>query len=158
METPYVFGRDRFDELAIRSHFPERTPRESSIIRDWMNARGRDYDRIAFSVRIGQGLEPNPEHIPAIRDMTRYNSRMRIDVLAWIGAQPEIIEVKERVLASVLGQLLAYQQLFMEENPDARPPRLTAIGRYSTADTMRVLEANGVTVYLYDPPAGAVTV
>lgn len=149
METPYVFGRTDLDALQIAARFPERTPRESTIIRDWLRAQGHRYDRFAFSVRIGQGLEPNPAHIPEIQNMTRYNTRMRIDVLAWEGDQPEIVECKERVLSSVLGQLLAYRKLFLDENPGAREPRLTAIGRYSTRDSIDVLTSHGITVFLY---------
>lgn len=149
METPYLYGPSDIDALEIARRFPERTPRESTIMRDWVRSRGRQYTAIAFSVRIGQGLAPNPDHIPAIQNMTRYNTRMRIDILAWQGDQPEIIECKERVLASVLGQLLAYRKLFLDENPGAREPRLTAIGRASTRDSIDVLTAHGITVLLY---------
>lgn len=150
MDLRYIFGREQLSELLIMRFYPERTGRESIIIRDWLKARGAAYDRIAFSVRIGQGLEPNPDHLPEIQTMTRYNTRLRIDVLAWVADQAEIIECKERVLSSVLGQLLAYRQLFLEENPGSKEPILTVIGRTTTIDALRVLQAHNVNVYLYE--------
>lgn len=150
MEIPYIFGRSDLSALIIRQYYPERTGRESMVIRDWLRVHGEEFDRIAFSVRIGAGLEPNPAHMPEIQSMARYNAMMRIDVLTWIGDQPGIVEVKERVTSGVLGQLLAYRHLFLKENPGAREPTLTTIGRTSTDDTLEVLRTHGITVYLYD--------
>ncbi len=151
METSYIYGRADLDALLIARYYPERTGRESVVIRDWLRLHGTEYDRIAFSVRIGTGLDADPEHMDGIQRMTRYNSRMRIDVLAWRGEEPEIIEVKERVTAGVLGQLLGYRQLFIEENPGTITPRLTVIGRWGSDDVLKILTSHGITVYLYDP-------
>jgi hypothetical protein len=150
MDAPYVYDRSDLPTLLLQRYFPERTGRETVLMRDFIKAHGQEYDRIAFSVRIGEGIAPNPDHMPGVQEMTRFNSRMRIDMLGWKGNQADIIEVKERVLASVLGQLIAYRQMFLEENPGAHDPRLIVVGRTSTTDALRVLTANGVTVYLYD--------
>lgn len=149
MEIRYIYGRRDLPELLIRSYFPERTGRESSIIHDWLKQHGEEFDQFAFSVRIGEGVLPNPGHLVEIQDMTGWNSRMRIDVLTWRGAQPGIVEVKQHVHHGTLGQLMTYRQLFLEENPGSLEPTLTAIGRTSTPDTLRVLQAHGVTVLLY---------
>lgn len=147
---PYVYNREDFPQLLQQRYFPERTGRETVIMRDFLLTHGDEYDRVAFSVRIGEGLTPNPAHLDGIQAMTRFNSRMRIDILGWRGDQADIIEVKERVLASVYGQLVAYRQMFLEENPTARDPRLIVVGRTSTPDALRVLRSHGVTVYLYE--------
>lgn len=149
----YPFDRDALALLLTRTYYPERTDRESAIIRDWLVARGHLYDRFAFSVRVGVGLAPNPEHLAGVQRNTVFSSLKRIDVLAWQGDQPTIIEVKERITPAVLGQLQTYRQLFLEKYPDAEPPALVAIGRTSDDDTIRALQAHGVTVFLYDAPA-----
>lgn len=151
MFAPYTFGRNDLPELLIRRYYPERTGRESIIIRDWLKQHGHEFDRIAFSVRIGEGLAPNPDHEPGIQAMTERVTKKRIDVLTWTGDQAGIVECKERVTAAVLGQLLAYRQLYLEENPGAKEPTLTVIGRTCTQDDLRVLLNHGITVYLYDP-------
>lgn len=150
MEVPYIFSRDQFDDLLVRRFYPERMTYEHQIIRDWLKLHRFEYDAIAFSVRIGSGLEPNPEHEEGIQEMTARNTRKRIDILAWTGQQATIIEVKRRVTSAVIGQLRAYRHLFLEENPGALEPNLLVIGRYSTPDDLRVIAAEGIPVFLYD--------
>lgn len=151
----YLFDRDALALLLTRTYYPERTDRESSIIRDWLNARGAAYDRFAFSVRVGVGQAPNPEHLEGVQRNAVFSTKKRIDVLAWQGEQPTIVEVKERVTPAVLGQLQTYRLLFLEQYPDALDPLLMTIGRSSDDDTIRSLQAHGVTVLLYDDaPAG----
>jgi hypothetical protein len=147
----YDYDGRQLAELLIARHFPERTDRESSIIADWLRAHGAEYDRFSFSVRVGAGVTPDAAHPPGVQSSTRWSSRKRIDVLAWQGEQPSIVEVKERVVPGVLGQLRTYARLFLEERPDAPEPILIAIGRYSDDDTIRSLQAEGITVYLYEP-------
>lgn len=142
-------AREVLTQFLLR-HFPERTDRESGIIRDWLTAHVTDYDRFSFSVRVGEGQPPNPDDLPGVQRSVAFSTKKRIDVLAWQGAQPTIVEVKERVTPAVLGQLLTYRQLFLEENPDALEPVLVAIGRTSDPDTIRALNAQGVSIFLYE--------
>lgn len=146
----YTFERGSLAELIIRKAYPERTTRESAVIRDFLRAHGEQFDRFAFSVRVGQGVTPNPEHMDGVQRSTAWSSRKRIDLLLWRGDQPTIGEVKERVGPGTLGQLLGYRQLWLEENADAVEPTLIAIGRYSDDDTIRILTQHGISVYLFD--------
>lgn len=145
----YPFDSAQFQELLLRTYFPERTQRESGVIRDYLVAHHNEFDRIAFSVRVGQGIAPDPTHLPGVQANTAYSSKKRIDILGWRASQPVIIEAKERVTPAALGQLQTYRHLFSEDYPDAEDPELVCIGRYSDDDTLRALGANGVTVYLY---------
>lgn len=146
----YQFGREDLATLILRRFYPERTDRESTVIRDFLLAHGHEYDRFAFSKRIGEGATPDPSHLPAVQANTVFSSRKRIDMLAWAGRQPTIIEVKYRVTPASLGQILTYRHLFLEEYSDALEPSLVVIGRYSDPDTLRVLQTHGITVYLYE--------
>lgn len=148
----YDFVADDLATLLLRRFYPERTDRESTIIRDWLQAHGADYDRFSFSVRVGQGQTPAAGLDPGVASSVIFSSRKRIDVLAWQGSSPTIIEVKERITPAALGQILTYRQLFMEELPDAPDPRLVVIGRYSDDETIRSLNAHGVDVELYPTP------
>lgn len=155
METGYEYGSADLATLLIRRAFPERTDRESTIIRDFLLARGAAYDRYEFSVRVGQGATPDPSHLPGVQAATVFNTRKRIDMIVWQGTQPTVIEVKERVSPAVLGQLRTYRHLLLEDRPDMREPALATIGRYSDDDTIRVLTAEGIDVYLYPHDDGA---
>jgi hypothetical protein len=145
----YVYDPNDFALLLIRSHFPERTDGESVVIRAFLMEHLREFDRIIFGKRVGQGEPPDPTHLPAIQRQTTLNTQKRIDILAFRGAQPIIIEVKQRVTPAALGQILTYRHHFLEENPDAPDPELWVVGRESDADTLAALGAHDVTVYLY---------
>lgn len=149
----YDFSKDDLATLLLQRFYPERTDRESTVIRDWLFAHGAEYDRFSFSVRVGQGQTPAPGLDPGVVRSVAFSSRKRIDILAWQGPAPTIIEVKERVTPAALGQVLTYRQLFLEETPDAPEPRLVIIGRYSDDDTIRSITAHGVDVLLF--PGGA---
>jgi hypothetical protein len=144
---PYTV--DDLNALLIRKWFPERTPRESTIIRDFLVAHGHEFDKFYFSVRVGQGLSPDPAHEPGVQWNTTYSTRKRVDLLLFQGTRATIGEVKERISPAVLGQLRTYRQLYLEDHPGAEEPRLIAVGRVSDDDTLRVLAAEGIDVYLY---------
>jgi hypothetical protein len=145
----YDFSGADLTTLLLRRFYPERTDRESTIIRDWLLEHGADYDRFSFSVRIGEGQAPAPDLQAGVARSVVFSSRKRIDVLAWQGNGPTIVEVKERAVPAALGQILTYRQLFLEENPDAPEPRLLVIARYGDAETIRILNDHGVDVLLY---------
>lgn len=153
MATGYEYTREQLGDLVVGLQFPERTPRESALIVDFLLAHRHEYDRYSVSVRVGQGTTPNPDHLPGVQRQTVRNSQMRIDLIAWQGAQPFIFEVKQRANHGAIGQLRTYRQLWMEENPDAPAPALAVIARTIEPDMRRVYFDEGITVYLYPPPA-----
>jgi hypothetical protein len=145
----YLFDRNDFGLLLIRKAYPERTDGESAVIRAFLLEHLAEFDSIVFGKRVGQGEPPDPSHLPAIQRQTTLNTQKRIDILAFKGSQPVIIEVKQRVTPAALGQLLTYQHHYVEENPDAPEPDLWIVGRESDGDTLAAISGHGVTVYLY---------
>lgn len=150
----YAFDPTDFSLLLIRKAYPERTDGESAVIRAFLLAHLQEFDRIVFGKRVGKGEPPDPSHLPAIQRQTTLNTQKRIDILAFQGARPIIIEVKQRVTPAALGQILTYRHHYVEENPDAPEPDLWIVGRASDADTLAVLRAHSITVFLY-PDANA---
>lgn len=146
----YDFDRQDLPMLLQRRVYPEQPMPESGIIRDWLTARGVEYERYSFSVRVGEGRQPDPDHLPGIQKTTAFSSRKRIDVIGWNGDVATIVEAKERLTTTVLGQLFAYRQLLLEALPDAPEPRLVAIGRRADPDMLRVLSTHGVDVFIYE--------
>src|SRR5262245_39089284 len=155
MDSGYEYGSADFARVLLMKQYHERTQRESRVLREYLMRHIGEFERIAFSVRIGTPITPNHEHLEAVQRNTVFSSLKRIDLLAWIGPQPIIVEVKERVTPASLGQIKTYAALFRKEKPDALDPRLVVIGAYSDDDTIRVLNAEGVDVYLYPPPDAA---
>lgn len=154
MSTGYDYTRDDILKLSIRMQFPERSAVESAIIWDFLLAHGMEYDRFSITVRVGQGVRPDPTHLPGVQRQTWTNSQLRIDLMTWAGAQPFIWEVKLRANHHAIGQLVTYRHLWMEDNPDALEPRIGVIARYIDPDLERVYQANGITAYIYEPRPG----
>lgn len=69
---------------------------------------------IATNVRIGYGLPVEPGAEPWFRRMVAWLSRKRIDVLAVRQDRLFIIELKERLGMSQLGQLVVYDAILEE--------------------------------------------
>ena len=147
----YDFVTNDFPTLLLRKFYPERTDRESGLIRDFLLAHLAEYDRVSFSVRVGEGIAPNPAHLPAVQRGGVWSSRRRIDVVCYRGGAVTLVEAKETLRHDVLGQLLSDRQLWLEDHADAEEPALVAIGRFADDDTIRVLRAHGIDVLLYAP-------
>ena len=146
----YDFHRDTFPELLLRRFFPEKTDRESGLLRDFLVRHLHEYDRVSFSVRIGEGIAATPGHLPGIQHSTAFSSRRRIDMVLWRGPSVTLCEAKDRLRHDVLGQLLSDRQLWLEEHPRDPEPKLIAIGRTSDPETERILSAHGIEIYIYD--------
>ena len=138
------------DVLLVQQIFQEQTPEESAIIRDWLAARGAGYDEIVFAVRVGRGVTPDSSFLPGVQRMVKFNSRVRADVMARRGSHWTLVKPKTRLTPSVLGQLRTYELLWLEDHPDAEDVGKLAIGRFVSPDTLRVLNAEGVDVLLYE--------
>jgi len=147
----YAYSRETLLQLFVGMQFPERTPRESALLVDFLQQHIHEYDWYAFTVRVGKGTPPNPDHLPGVQQQTLRNSKLRIDMLAKMGGQPFIFEVKERAIHHAIGQCLTYAQLYHEDFPDEPYPILAVIARTIEPDMERVFQANGITVYLYPP-------
>lgn len=149
----FTFQRERFGELLARRRLPERTNGHSAVMLDYLAAHIWEYDTVEFSVRVGDGIDPNPDDLPGVQATAVHSSRKRIDMVLWAGQRATIVEAKVRIGPDTLGQLRTYAHLWEREHPDAVPPRVIAIGRTSDRDTQRVLSAEGVDVYLYEANA-----
>lgn len=149
----YWFTSADLPALQVQTFYPERTVRESGVIRDYLAAHGAEFDRIGFSVRVGQALTPDPTHLIGVQKSTIYSSRKRIDVVGVAGTRHTLIEAKQRIEPSALGQILTYEKLYREDNPDVADTRKVVIGRYTDTDTQKALNAHGVDVYIYTEPS-----
>lgn len=137
--------------LVAQDVFAEQTIAESQILHDWLVAQGAEYDEIAISVRLGAGARVDPSLPENYQRMAEVVTRARADAIARRGDAITIIEVKERITYSVLGQLRTYRRLYLETYPETPELSMLAIGRRGGDETLRVLSAEGVDVILYEP-------
>ena len=151
MDIPngYWFTAADLPTLQVAQFYPERTVRESGVIRDYLVAHGAEFDRFGFSVRVGQALTPDPTHLIGVQKSTIYSSRKRIDLVGIKGEQYTLVEAKQRIEPGAIGQILTYRKLYLEDNPNVHTARMVLIGRYTDRDTMSSANAHGVDVYIY---------
>lgn len=146
----YDFGVEKLGELLLQKFFPEKTDHESALLLEFLRDYGATFDKLSFSVRVGQGLTPNPEHELGVQRATAFSSRRRIDFVGIQGTQATLVELKTRVGHAVMGQLLDDRLLWLKEFPDGPEPLLVAVGRYSTPEELENVTAHGITVLLYE--------
>lgn len=150
----YTYSVLEFSRLLIAKHYPERTDGESAVIRAYLLEHLAEFDSITFAKRLGQGIPADPSHLPGVQANADFSGKLKLDILAWKGSLPYLIEVKQWVTPAALGQLLTYRHEFLEEFPDAPEPVLVVVGRAASENAIPALQAHGVTVYLY-PDANA---
>ena len=112
--TPGVPQQLQADRLC----YPGMLPRECLIYKNWLAANESRYDRFEYNAHIGPGYDPGPAWPEPMRRMAIANSQKRIDVVAWNGLLPTLIEVKDRAGASAIGQLMTYFPLWNADHPD----------------------------------------
>lgn len=136
---------------AARLSFPALIPSEADVWRGWAHLHQGEYTSFDYNVRVGPGTDPGPGTPPEIRAYAERSTRKRIDVVAWAGVQPTIIEVKDRASASALGQILTYQVHWNMEHPNSPPAKLLLVARALSPGLEHVLSAHGVPYELVSP-------
>lgn len=136
-------------QLLAMMQYPERTKNESRVLRDYLMNHAGEFDRFQFAAHIGPGTPPDPTLPLKLQKQQTYISQQKIDLLAWKGSQPTIVEAKYLVTPASLGQIFTYRLLLRREIPDAPEPQLVVIGAASTPTVLDALQEHGITVYLY---------
>jgi len=104
------------------------------------------FETVDYDFRVGRGSE-TPENLgDNFERMAKMLSQKRIDVLGWVDDQPTIIEIKNRVGLSALGQVLGYKTLFMKYFKHFPEPAVMVVCEKIDQDDHDVLEDHGVPV------------
>lgn len=140
---------DERARLLALVQFPQMPVLESYVAREWLKAHVDEFDSIEFNVRLGDGLDLGAGYDEATRKQAQLLTQKRADIVARFGDNVTLVEVKDRLSLSALGQLTGYDTLFRMANPGIRSVRLLAIGRDASVDVPELLRAHGVAVELY---------
>jgi hypothetical protein len=153
--------------LEVERHkFPGMAPREVLIYRAWLRLHQGEYERFDYNVRVGSGTDPGVAFPQTYREQYIFNTQKRIDAIAWrnvpsalrllgddptaifevarSGAQPYILEVKDKATASSMSQLLTYKVLWPATFPGTPAPVLVLITNRVSPDMPMVLDASGI--------------
>ena len=125
---PHMIGEDREIWSRFIDMFPDR------------------FDTADYDFRVGKGMVTDPSWPEYMKVDAIALTQKRIDVLAWKGEQPTIIEVKKRVGLSALGQVLGYKVLFMKYFSHFQDPEMLIVCEKISIDDHDVLEGNRIPV------------
>lgn len=126
-------------------------PAEIPIWEAWLLIHKEEFDRYEYDVRVGESIVPPPDVDANIATMAVDLAKKRIDVVAYKGEDPTIIEIKEYAGLTALGQLLAYPILFVNEFPQQPAPDVRLITARFVPDIAYILGILGVPYNIVKP-------
>jgi hypothetical protein len=88
----------------------------------FLERHGEHFDRFEYDIRLGQGVPIKEEWPKEIAYAASMLTRKRVDVVGYRDEEVWIFEIKPDASLSALGQLLAYEALWIKER--GRPPIL----------------------------------
>lgn len=130
-------------------------PADKRVWEAALDAHIIEYDRYEYDVRLGgeaSHLVPD-EH--ELKPMWLTLLKKRVDVVAWRGKVPTVIEVKEVASFAALGQCLGYGWLWRKEMPTGIPVGMMCVCAVSDPDLSPVFAAYGVDVVALPPERAA---
>jgi hypothetical protein len=141
-----------YEQLLQQIKLPGLNQVEHEVAMKWLRARGMNYDRIDFNVPLG----PVPDfNFPMTEEQQRqaeYLYRTKADIVAQLGDDVTIVEVKERATKSAMGQLVHYRYWFLKENPSKKVVAVRVIANRADEGIAETLLAHGFDLELYGEP------
>jgi len=83
----------------------------------FINAFPTYFEKVAYDVHIGKGVDVPPDLDPRLQDMAKILTQKRIDVIGVKNGVYTIVEVKQYAGTTAVGQLMVYHQLISEDYP-----------------------------------------
>jgi len=129
---------------------------EDAVLRAWLCKHVNDYQRVEIERRLGPGLDLGPGADPALQRCATVSWQLRADMIAWNGNTPTIVEAKERIDGTAIGQLVTYQRLLTQDNPTILQVYKIACGQSIVLGIESFFHTYGIEVELFPgaiPPA-----
>ena len=132
--------------MSIPPAFPGLRLPERIVLEAWLAKHSAEFGRFDHNVALGPGHDPGPTFPDNIRQMSMQNSKRKVDVVAWVGERPTLIEVKERATPSAIGQLLTYAHLWEQETVYTGTPNLKIICARVSPGVIEAAQKVGISV------------
>jgi hypothetical protein len=119
---------------------------EADLMRRWLAVHESEYDSFDYNVYVGAGRDPGPAYEEWVRRSAIFSSRLRMDAIAFRGAQATIIELKNVAYPSGAQKLTVYGAVWASDNPMALKPLLLLVCRGMDPATWANTAAAGISV------------
>jgi hypothetical protein len=114
---------------------------ETAVLKAFLVKHVNDYDRVELEVRLGPGLVLPPGSPEYLQRCATVSWQLRADMICWREGVPTIVEAKERIDGTAIGQLLTYQRLLKDSKPTLMQIYKIAVGQSIV---------NGIESFFYD--------
>ena len=129
-----------------RRKYPHLIQEETDVWNRFVDKFPKRYKSVDYDFRVGNGQIPPEGYTKNYERMVTMLTQHRIDVLAWVGDYPTIIEVKNRAILSTVGQLIGYRTLFEADFPNLEKPGLLCVCASISDDVKMVFDVQGIPV------------
>lgn len=131
----------------------ERTPPsferiENEIWQRFLDGYGDSYDYFHYNVRIGEDRISEEDRKDPYKKMGEDIALKRIDAVGFRHGVWDLIEIRRHAGPGSLGQLLAYETLWLTYAGDKKPYTLTIITDHIDIDTQLAIRSRGASVFV----------
>lgn len=131
-----------------RLYYPHMIDVDKAVWNRFVDKFPELFETVDYDFRVGKGSTAPMGFDENMSRMVTMLSQKRIDVIGWVDDQPTIIEVKNRVGLSTLGQVLGYKILFEREFSNFLVPETMVVCARISFDDHIVLKTNNIPVFV----------
>jgi len=138
-------------EPYLRQEYRGLNSAESDLLRRYLRRQDSPVDRLETQVRLGPG-ERLPDSRPdSLRRSWQESSKLKLDVLVTRRESVEVIELKEHLRTSHIGQLLSYRYWLSIQRDFGVPMELVAVAPDLNPSTVQPTRQAGIELVPLDP-------
>jgi hypothetical protein len=135
----------------LAQRFIQMLPGDVALWQRFLVQHGEYYDRFDYNIHVGEGVPLDPSWPENIRVAAKSLTTKRIDAVGYRGSEVWIFEVKPDAGLGALGQLLAYEALWIREGRLPVPTHLAIITDRLNPDEEYLFKLHGIRTFIVIP-------
>ncbi len=128
----------------LRHKYPHLIGEDTEVWNRFISENPDRFQTVDYDVHVGKGVNTESITLDSSKKYWALLTKKRIDVVAHKDNFVTIIEVKNRVTLSTLGQILGYKFLYLREHPDIPAVSSLIVCSSIDQDDMDVLKHYGI--------------
>jgi hypothetical protein len=124
---------------------------ESDILRRYLGELDAEVRRLRTQIKLGPGELPPESQPDALRRQWRESSKLKVDAVVELQGDTQLVELKDLVRTSALGQLLCYRYWFRIERDPEFPVSLHAAAPDINPSAVQPYRNAGVAIHPQSP-------
>jgi len=138
-------------EPYLRQEYRGLNSAESDLLRRFLRRRDDPVDRLETQVRLGPGEQLPDSRPEELRRSWQESSKLKLDALVVRQDAREVVELKEHLRTSHIGQLLSYRYWLNIQRDSDSPMQLVAVAPDLNPSTVQPTRQAGIELVPLDP-------